>query len=99
MLVVFAIEGRPPIDVAVGRTIALDVGADDVVVVAPDIADVVLTVNVDLATKSCEFEVTVVACVKPPTVMPKEPTADTDVGAETVDDAADTATLKCIGKT
>ena len=56
-------EGRPLIDVAVGRTIALDVYADDVVAVALAIAVVVLTVNVDLATKCCEFEVTAVACV------------------------------------
>ena len=59
MLVVLAIDGRPPMDVAVGRTIALDVGAEEVVVVLLEVAVVVITLDVDFATNSCELEVTV----------------------------------------
>ena len=69
---VFAIDGRPPIDVTVGRTIVLDVGTADVVVVLPEVAVVVLTVVVDFATKSCE--VVAEGPVDPPKVIPKNPT-------------------------
>jgi len=83
----------------VGRTIALDVGADDVVTVVPEIAIVVITLDVDFATNSCEFEVTVVACVKPPTFIPKEPIVDTEAGTGIADGAVEAVTLRWVGNT
>jgi hypothetical protein len=94
-LVVLAIDGRPPIDVACGLTIALEVGADAVVVVVLDVP-VVLTVCVGFATNSCELEVIAVACVKPPTFIPMEPTVDTDAGID-IDDVE--VGFECAGKT
>ena len=97
MLVVFAMEGRPPIDVF-GRTIALDVGAADVVVVLPEVAVVVHTVEVGFATKSWEVEITDVVIVGPPTLMPKEPTADDDDKTGMADDDVG-ARFKWVGRT
>ena len=96
MLVVFAMEGRPPIDVF-GRTIALDVGAADVVVVLPEVAVVVHTVEVGFATKSWEVEITDVVIVGPPTLMPKEPTVVVDDKTGMADDVG--ARFRWVGKT
>jgi len=87
MLVVLAIEGLPPIDVAVGLTIALDVNAaDDFVVIALlELVLVVLTVDVVFVTKcdDCKGATDVGGGGQLPTVIPSDvPTADDEVDDE-----------------
>ena len=87
-----AIEGRLPIGGPVGRTIVFDVGAAEVVIaVLLEVAVVVITLDVDFATNNCEFVVTVVVWVMLPTLIPMEPTAETEDAVGTVDDALDAA--------
>ena len=99
MLVVLAIEGRLPIGGPVGRTIVFDVGAAEVVVgVLLEDAVVVTTLDVDLATNNGEFVETVVVLVMLPTLIPIDPTAETDVTAG-IDDGIDAAGFMCVGRT
>ena len=100
ILVVLAMDGRLPIGGPVGRTIVFEVGAAEVVVaVLLEDAVVVITLDVDFATNNCEFVDTVVVFVIPPTLIPMEPTAETEDAADIVDDGIDTAGFKCVGKT